>query len=165
MKSLVSAVVPTAVIEPELVTSNNRMADLLPELPSYAETVLLNLNDDKGFCHRNLTKEEKATFCRFYAMTGSMEKSADHINISLPTAYRHLRSDPDFQDAFSLAKLSMLDRIQAKSVEMAGKDHGVTDRMCQLKRMAPQVYGSHIKENISNNFFIAIPFAPKPSPA
>ena len=118
----------------------NRLSTLLPELPSYIETALLNLSNDTGFRQKLLTKEEKGTFCRVYAMTSSLEKSAEHIGISVPTAYRHLRNDPAFQDAFALAKLSMLDNMQATSVRVGLMEKGVVDRMCQLKRLAPAVY-------------------------
>lgn len=113
---------------------------LLPELPSYMEAIISKLTDDKDFQGKLLTSEEKSTFCRSYVDTGSFNKAAERIGIAPNTAYAHLRLDPAFQDAFALAKLSMLDDIQSTSVRMAKQDKGTIDRMCQLRRLAPQVY-------------------------
>ena len=137
---------------PEVVDdrAKSRLATILPELPDYIESLMLKLNDDKGFCHKNLTKEQKSSFCRAYFETGNLEDAAHHIGISFPTAYLHIRRDPDFQDAVALTKLSTGLSIQGKSVQMARKDHGVTDRMCQMKRHFPNVYGSHVNQTQVN---------------
>ena len=98
------------------------------------------LNDDKGLRGKNLTKEQKSAFCRMYAETGSLRLSSEHIGCEVNTVYHHLDIDEAFADAFSMAKLHLLDDIQSTSVSMAKKEKGVVDRMCQMKRLAPQVY-------------------------
>jgi hypothetical protein len=113
---------------------------LLPELPAYIEIELQKLQDDTGFGQRLLTSEEKATVCRLYTMYGSVSRCAEEINCSPATLYRHMELDPDFRSAFALAKLSLGDRVQTKSVERALTNNGVVDRMCQLKRFFPNVY-------------------------
>lgn len=135
---------------------SNRLSELLPELPDYIEDLISKFNDDNGFSKRNLTKEEKSAFCRAYVLCGNLEEAAEHIGISFPTAYNHLQRDPDFKAAVAMAKLSQGMKLQGKSVQMAMKDHGVTDRMCQLKRHFPQVYGSHNKDSGGNTYFIDI---------
>ena len=113
---------------------------LLPELPAYIEEELRNLTNDRGLLGRNLTIEEKATACRVYAKTGSMIQAAEKIKGTPPLLYGHLERDPAFRKAFTLAKLSLGDRIQTTSVRRALEDGGVVDRMCQLKRFFPTVY-------------------------
>ena len=135
-----------AVVAAELVPasiseeSKQHVQELLPELPSYLEAIISKLTDDKDFRGKLLTSEQKSTFCRAYTDTGSFEQASERIGVAPNTAYAHLRLDPAFQDAFALAKLSMLDSIQATSVRVAKMDKGTIDRMCQLRRLAPQVY-------------------------
>jgi len=113
---------------------------LLPEVPEYIEYELRKLTDDTGYGQRLLTAEEKATVVRMYAECGSLVKCSEAIHCSPATLYRHMEIDPQFRSAFSLAKLSLGDRVQTKSVERALTDNGVVDRMCQLKRFFPTVY-------------------------
>ena len=113
---------------------------LLPELQPYLETQLAKIKDDNGLGRLNLSKEQKTTICRVYERTGSISKAASRVGVSPTVIYYRLANDPDFYDAFSLTKLSIGDNLQATSVQMARKDHGVTDRMCQLKRFFPTVY-------------------------
>lgn len=134
-----------AIIEnqaPAVITDEARqqVRELLPELPAYIESQLSKLVSDSGFGQRLFTSEEKATVCRVYTQTGSLGKCAEVIGVSPTTIYRHMEIDPDFRAAFSLAKLSLGDKIQTKSVERAMHDNGVVDRMCQLKRFFPSVY-------------------------
>ena len=137
--------------------SREKVRELLPELPEYMEAIISKLTDVKDFQGKLLTREQKSTFCRAYAETGSVEKSSERIGIAPNTAYAHLRLDPDFQDAFALAKLSMLDSIQATSVRMAKMEKGTIDRMCQLRRLAPKVY----RENQAQvQVGIALSFSP-----
>ena len=131
---------------PAVITDEARqqVRELLPELPAYIEAELRNLSDDTrlstSWKARNLTAEEKATACRVYAETGSMVQAAEKISGSPTLIYRHLELDPDFRSAFSLAKMSLGDKIQTTSVRRALHDNGVVDRMCQLKRFFPSVY-------------------------
>jgi hypothetical protein len=69
-----------------------------------------------------------------------MVQAAAKIGGTPALLYGHLQRDPGFRSAFSLAKLSLGDKIQATSVRRALDDSGVTDRMCQLKRFFPSVY-------------------------
>lgn len=115
---------------------------LLPELPDYVEAVLSKLEDDNGlhFKSRELSAAEKATICRTYARTGSLERTCQRAKVSLSALYRHLQIDEKFRAAFALSKLSIGDSIQSVSVKRALQDSGVVDRMCQLKRFFPKVY-------------------------
>ena len=149
----------TALVEVSEV-SRERVRELLPELPDYIETLISKLSNDQYLGKHPFTKEEKATFCRAYAETGSVEKSAEKIKVSPPTVYAHLRMDTDFQDAFALAKLSMLDTIQGTSVRMAKMEKGTIDRMCQLRRLAPKVY-RETQSQIAVG--VSIQFNPHPS--
>lgn len=149
---------------PDLV---ERSREMLPELPPYIEAAIAKLTDDKDFRGKLLTSEQKATFCRAYADTGSIMQAAERIHISPTTAYAHLRLDPDFQDAFALSKLSMLDTIQATSVRVAKMEKGTIDRMCQLRRLAPQVYRenqSQVNVGVALNLNASIaPSSPSPA--
>ena len=136
----VSDPAPAPVILETAEEARQQVRNLLPELPAYIESQLSNLKSDKGFGQRLFTSEEKATVCRVYVATGSLVKSAEAIKVSPTTVYRHMEIDPDFRSAFSLAKLSLGDNIQSKSVERALHDNGYVDRMCQLKRFFPSVY-------------------------
>ena len=136
---VVQAEVVPAALAPA-VPEESIAARLLPELPEYMEIAFRNLKDDKDFSTRNLTSEEKASFCRTYVVKGSLEAACDAIDISYPTMYRHLDRDPDFAGALSLAKLSLGGKIQTKSVEMALTDKGTFDRGLQLRRFFPSVY-------------------------
>ena len=133
----------TTEVLPALDTPNDArsvVSTLLPELPSYIEEELDKLNDDNMFGHKNITKEAKETVCRTYVKTGSLVKAAEAVGVSPTLIYRRLVEDAQFRRAFSLAKYSLGDSIQAKSVERALNDNGVVDRMCQLKRFFPSVY-------------------------
>ena len=138
-------------------------ARLLPELPEYMEVVLRNLKDDNGFSQKNLTAEEKQTFCRAYASSGSLEIASETVKISVQTAYRHLDRDPDFAGAFSLAKLSLGGKIQTKSVEMALTDKGTFDRGLQLRRFFPSVYRNNDAQVNVGIVVNARPWRRKPS--
>lgn len=131
--------VDTTLIEPER-EGREVTRQLLPELPPYIEHELLKLQSDTNSTRSPFTASEKATVCRVYARTGSLVKAAEAIHVSPTTVYRHMELDEAFRSAFALSKHSLCDRIQSKSVERALTDNGVVDRMCQLKRFAPQVY-------------------------
>ena len=113
---------------------------LLPELPEYLEASFRNLKDDNSFGTRNLTKEEKATFCRVYANGGNIRIACEKAGFSVPTLYNHLDRDPDFQASLSLAKLSMCDDVQSVSYQQALTPKGTFDRGLQLRRFLPSVY-------------------------
>lgn len=135
-----------AVLEqtPQEKPQENFAANLLPELPDYLEQSCFKLTDDaplgKHWKTRYLTAEEKMTFVRAYVSSGSIRKAAETSKIPVPTFYKHLQTDPDFQRAMTLAKLSMGDSLQATSYRRALEPNGVVDRMCQLKRFFPRIY-------------------------
>lgn len=137
---------PIAVLEPEQEpeTENpqSRIASLLPELPDYLERSIFNLqpDDNKHPRAHNLSAEEKQTFVRIYVDTGSIDEACKAVDISVPTFYSRMQTDPDFERSMTLAKLSMGDRIQSTSYKRALEPNGVVDRMCQLKRFFPRIY-------------------------
>ena len=128
-----------AVIEVES-EAKEAVRTLLPELPDYIERAVSKLSDDKDFGGITFTSEMKATICRIYAQTGSVDRVCEKAKISAPCLYKHLEIDPDFRSAFSLSKMSLGDRIQTMSIKRALDPMGVVDRMCQLKRFFPRVY-------------------------
>ena len=138
----------TALIVPST-EAKEAVRELLPEFSPYIESYFRNLQDDNGFLKHLLTATEKEILCRVYAKTGSIDRVCEKAGFSPPTLYRHLEIDEDFRRAFRLAKMSLLDGVQSKSVEMALQDKGVVDRMCQLRRLAPQVYRESSTQQIN----------------
>lgn len=135
---------------------------LLPELPDYITDAISKLSDDNDFSKRNLTSEEKAIICRAYAESGSLAKTCARVRIAITTLYQHLERDPDFRAAFSLSKMAILDDIQSTSVRMAKMEKGTIDRMCQLRRLAPQVYRENLPQVAVG---VSIQLNPPPPPS
>lgn len=138
---------PVTVLEPEDKPDDqqsNFAGNLLPELPDYLEQSCFKLTDDtklgKHWKTRLLTAEEKSTFVRAYVSTGSIREAAEISKIPVPTFYKHLQDDTDFQRSMTLAKFSMGDSLQATSYRRALEPNGVIDRMAQLKRFFPRIY-------------------------
>lgn len=141
-KSLETLVSPTPV-STHSQEDQEAVRQLLPELPDYIDRLLDKLKPDidiqKGK-FRPLLAAEKQAICVIYRRTASVDKTCDRVGISPTMLYRHLELDPDFREAFTLAKFSIGDKIQAMSVKRALDPQGVVDRMCQLKRFFPRVY-------------------------
>ena len=149
----VETVTLPAIVEPQ----ESLVSRLLPELPEYLEHSFRNLKNDTNFGTRNLTKEEKATFCRVYASGGNIRSACEKAGFSIPTLYNHLERDPDFQASLSLAKLSMCDNVQSVSYRQALTPKGTFDRGLQLRRFLPSVYRN---SDTQVNVGVAVNFRP-----
>jgi hypothetical protein len=135
----VASVAPPPAAAPQ----ENRISELLPELPAYLEESLSKLEEDKGlhFKARTFSAEEKEAFVRRYATNGGrFLEACAFIKAKAEVLYRHLEYDPQWARALRQAKLSMGEEISAVSYNHALTPEGFGDRRLQLRRFFPKVY-------------------------
>ena len=104
------------------------------------------IDPETGFVHspayaRDFSPQRKLDFLKVYAEQGMrFNRSCELLGLSMHTVNHALRIDPRFKEEFLLVEKRYTENLEKVSMDTAMTPRGVIDRMCQLKRLAPEKY-------------------------